>query len=36
MITLKEQTEVEMFFFLAELAKEAKKDLESYLTPNGT
>ena len=36
MITLQEQTEIEMFFLLAELAKGAKKDLESYLPLNGT
>ena len=36
MITLKEQTEIEMFFLPAELPKGAKKDLESYLTLNGT
>ena len=36
MITLKEQTEIEMFFLQAELAKGAKKDLESYLPLNGT
>ena len=36
MITVKEQTEIEMFFLPAELAKGAKKDLESNLTLNGT
>lgn len=36
MITLKEQTEIEMFFLPAGLRKGQKKDLESYLTLNGT